>query len=111
MPPSGFLSALKMRAQDATGGLPPNGSAIFIHVVRPRRRADAHKWSTGSGSLRDIATDPYVCQMVHDLPQFTCLPQHILENMCIAGYGHVLALHNSIVSRSDQSWSDFDMRP
>src|SRR4051794_39688921 len=111
MPPSGFLSALKMRVQDAIGGLPPDGSAIFMHAVRPRRRAGARKRSTGSGSLRDTTTDLYVCQNVHDLSQLTCLPQHIFKSMCVAGYGHVLALHNSRIARNAQSRSDFDVRP
>jgi len=109
MPPSGFLSARKMRAQDAIGGLPPDGPAIFMHAVRPRRRAATHNLCTGSGPLRGDTNGWHVCQDVHNLPHFICLPRHIIRGMCVAGYGHVLALHNSIIACGDQARLDLDV--
>jgi hypothetical protein len=79
MPPPGFLSALKMRAQDATGGLPPDGSAIFMHAVRPCRHAALYTRRTDFQSLQDNTNN-----------------------------GHVLALHDSI-TRDNQARLDLEV--
>jgi len=111
MPPSGFLSALKTRVQEAGGALLPDSSAIFVHAVQQRRRPALYKRGADFKLLRGNTSDWHVCQDVHNLPHSTRLPQHIVKNMCVAGYGHVLALHNSVIACSDQDWFDLEVLP
>lgn len=79
-----------------------------MHTVRQCRDSAIHNRRTSFALLRGDRKGWYVCQEGRNLPHFTGLLQRIINKVCVAGYGHVLALHD-LITHGDQAWLDLEV--